>query len=102
MTVKDKAQDELTLRDYFAAKALQGQAGLGGAPHTQAKWAYELADAMLAEREKKTPAPAPELWVFTFDNGVTEWTQNPEQAEQIKRHLRESETVTEYVKIKGT
>ena len=57
---------------------------------------------MLAEREKKTPAPAPELWVFTFDNGVTEWTQNPEQAEQIKRHLRESETVTEYVKIKGT
>jgi len=50
---KEREQLELTLRDYFAAKALQGQAGLGGAPHTQAKWAYELADAMLAEREKK-------------------------------------------------
>ena len=63
--------------------------------------AYELADEMLAETAKKTPAPAPELWVFTFDNGVTEWTQNPEQAEQIKRHLRKSETVTEYVKLRG-
>ena len=105
MTTKDKAQDELTLRDYFAAKALQGMLAdpeWGASPERLAADSYEMADAMLAEREKKTPAPAPELWVFTFDNGVTEWTQNPEQAEQIKRHLRESETVTEYVKIKGT
>ena len=55
-----------------------------------------------AAKARKTPSAAPELWVFTFDNGITEWTQNPEQAEQIKRHLRERETVTEYVKLKGT
>ena len=45
----------MTLRDYFAAKAMQG-----GLAHNRpaadtagwAKWAYQVADAMLAAREK--------------------------------------------------
>jgi hypothetical protein len=46
----------MTLRDYFAAKALQGcmaheQAFKGSAAEVAA-WSYELADAMLAERAK--------------------------------------------------
>ena len=45
------AQEGMTLRDYFAATAL------GGLPDVEneakaAKWCYEMADAMLAEREK--------------------------------------------------
>ena len=47
-------QRGMTLRDYFAAKAMQG---LVGAPQsfpraTIAEHAYQMADAMLAEREK--------------------------------------------------
>jgi hypothetical protein len=48
----------MTLRDYFAAKAMQSilvspdpKVRLGG-NEAQAKWAYEMADAMLAERDK--------------------------------------------------
>lgn len=42
-----------TLRDHFAAAALQGFAAEGGMPGpTAAKAAYEWADAMLAERNK--------------------------------------------------
>lgn len=48
----------MTLRDYFAAKAMQGcwantgpDYGAGNAAIT-AKWAYQMADAMLAERAK--------------------------------------------------
>ena len=47
--------DGMTLRDYFAAHALQG-----GLAHNRpaadtagwAKWAYQVADAMLAARDK--------------------------------------------------
>lgn len=49
----------MSLRDYFAAKAMQG---LQANPHIskgavlthseEARWAYEIADAMLAVREK--------------------------------------------------
>ena len=48
-------QDDMTLRDYFAAKALQGICASG--PSSQwsnqmlAREAYQLADAMLAQRE---------------------------------------------------
>jgi hypothetical protein len=45
----------MTLRDYFAAKALQGMVASmgwqGGTCKTVASVAYEMADAMLAERE---------------------------------------------------
>lgn len=46
----------MTLRDYFAAKAMQGilayyGAG-GGVPDRVARSAYAAADAMLAERDK--------------------------------------------------
>lgn len=48
--------DGMTLRDYFAAKAMQGLIACGGVSDTTAKWiaeiAYCYADAMLAEREK--------------------------------------------------
>lgn len=54
------AQCRMTLRDYFAAKAMQGQ--LAFSPHDSfdktntpdevAKLAYRFADAMLAERDK--------------------------------------------------
>lgn len=43
----------MTLRDYFAAKAMQGMLAAGeGVPSEKlAKWAYDVADAMLAERD---------------------------------------------------
>ncbi len=48
----------MTLRDYFAAKALAGQVAYEGAEgcgndagaNDVAKWCYAIADAMLAER----------------------------------------------------
>jgi hypothetical protein len=49
------AETGMTLRDYFAGKAL---AGLARHPHTgadpaeEAERAYRIADAMLAQREK--------------------------------------------------
>ena len=53
--LEDLSKDELTLRDYFAAKAIQGICASG--PSSQwsnqmlAREAYQLADAMLAQRE---------------------------------------------------
>ena len=51
----------ISLRDYFAAKFLEGyvSAGDSGYPSQEAKartvkLAYQYADAMLAEREKKS------------------------------------------------
>ena len=53
----DKPEGGMTLRDYFAAKAMQGYCS--NQQHTSsctveltADCAYEMADAMLAEREK--------------------------------------------------
>ena len=48
----------MTLRDYFAAKAMQGfMANKSNPMHFQpendANWAYLIADAMLAAREQK-------------------------------------------------
>ena len=48
-----KMKDELTLRDYFAAKALQGMLSdstLQGEYSEFAMRAYRIADAMLKER----------------------------------------------------
>lgn len=51
-----RPENGMTLRDYFAAKAVQGfcQAEYGErlTAATWAKDAYEVADAMLAERSK--------------------------------------------------
>lgn len=47
----------MTLRDYFAGKALQGtQANPDGWTSNEkcAAWCYQMADAMLAERERTT------------------------------------------------
>jgi hypothetical protein len=46
----------MTLRDYFAAKAMQGNLasmveGQEFAPSMGAEWAYKVADAMLKARE---------------------------------------------------
>lgn len=41
----------MTLRDYFAAQTLADING-GGSPENLAKFAYEVADAMIAERAK--------------------------------------------------
>lgn len=49
----------MTLRDFFAGQALVGIAGPHSAdgftlsPSDSAAWAYEVADAMLAERAKR-------------------------------------------------
>jgi hypothetical protein len=43
--------DGMTLRDYFAAKALQGILFEGLDPEDTAKHAYAMADAMLKARE---------------------------------------------------
>lgn len=42
----------MTMRDYFAAKAMQGMLAAGeGVPNEKlAKWAYDVAEAMLTER----------------------------------------------------
>ena len=46
--------DGMTLRDYFAAAALQGNLIEPTASNDDvAKWAYSLADAMLKAREVK-------------------------------------------------
>ena len=49
------AQDGMTLRDYFAAKALQGQLSRPNAgylqEHDHAEYAYMMADAMMKARE---------------------------------------------------
>lgn len=45
----------MSLRDYFAAKAMQGamaDMNPNVMPYLRAKIAYEIADAMLAERAK--------------------------------------------------
>jgi len=42
----------MTLRDYFAAKAMQGLMDAGMPMSEIADEAYEMADAMLAAREK--------------------------------------------------
>ena len=50
-------QEGMTLRDYFAAKAMQGFAAYIGPSMTfesRAKTAYEWADAMLKAREAWT------------------------------------------------
>jgi beta-N-acetylglucosaminidase len=46
----------MTLRDYFAAKAMQGFMAnksnpMHYQPETDAQWAYTIADAMLKARE---------------------------------------------------
>ena len=49
-----KGQEGMTLRDYFAANAMQGiLSSTTTKPNSQliAEWAYNLADAMLEERE---------------------------------------------------
>ncbi|MEN9885738.1 MAG: hypothetical protein RL758_316 [Pseudomonadota bacterium] len=54
----DWLQDGMTLRDYFAAKAMQGllaqfQGCANGCdPAHHAKWSYEMADAMIAARSQ--------------------------------------------------
>lgn len=52
-----RAASGMTLRDYFAAKAMQGSIARTGLPSTQsyrrnaAQYAYLLADAMLKQRD---------------------------------------------------
>ena len=43
-------EDGMTLRDYFAAKAMLGFITAEVQQERIAKWAYEIADAMLAAR----------------------------------------------------
>ncbi len=47
----------MSLRDYFAGQALHGFCALAGFNHDNTAWAahkcYELADAMIAAREKE-------------------------------------------------
>lgn len=44
----------MTLRDWFAGQALAGSPIFGDGYESAAKRAYEYADAMLAERERKS------------------------------------------------
>ena len=46
-------RDGMTLRDYFAAKAMQGLVANGDWLRDAAAEAYAIADAMLAARNKK-------------------------------------------------
>ena len=52
----DEYQNGMTLRDYFAAKAMQGlisEPSIQGTMDEFAHRAYAIADAMLTAREKK-------------------------------------------------
>jgi hypothetical protein len=56
-TLAQKTEGGMTLRDYFAAKAMQGAISTSlNEDHVNcdmcAIWSYEMADAMLKEREK--------------------------------------------------
>ena len=50
----DRPASSMTLRDYFAAKAMQSieYNGLGLTDQEIAKFAYKMADAMMKERNK--------------------------------------------------
>ena len=49
----DHLDEGMTLRDYFAAKALANRyTSDDTCPHKVAQWAYQVADAMLTERAK--------------------------------------------------
>ena len=51
----DQFKDGMTLRDYFAAKAMQARiscASLTATPDVFAEQAYIVADAMMKERER--------------------------------------------------
>ena len=52
----DCTQSGMTLRDYFAAKAMQAHLTHDGSDDVNeigvAKWAYEMADAMLKARNQ--------------------------------------------------
>lgn len=53
-TIDNHTNDGMTLRDYFAAAALQGvlsKYGLDGTMQMHAQVAYQYADAMLEERK---------------------------------------------------
>ena len=53
--VLNEVPASLTLRDYFAAKAMEAywnDPNVASEHKTAAAWAYEMADAMLEEREK--------------------------------------------------
>ncbi len=57
MILKDQnGQEVTTLRDFFAGQALTGTAGnpedVWKSFEDQAKWCYEIADAMIMERNK--------------------------------------------------
>jgi len=58
----DGGEDGMTLRDYFAAKAMQGMLAQEWAPseftgvNKAAEDAYDIADAMLTAREKASAA----------------------------------------------
>lgn len=55
-TITGKPYGGMTLRDYFAAKAMQSIHSVNGFNinvSNTAKWAYAMADAMLAERENQ-------------------------------------------------
>jgi hypothetical protein len=45
-------QEGMSLRDYFAAAAMQGMLGTGTPTPEMAKKAYQMADWMLQAREK--------------------------------------------------
>ena len=53
-TVKSLTQNGMSLRDYMAAKAMQGMMHDVDQPHCDyiAQKAYQMADAMLKEREQ--------------------------------------------------
>jgi hypothetical protein len=54
---EQRSEPGMTLRDYFAAKAMQGisaNSTYDMRAEATAQWAYMQADAMIAEREKGT------------------------------------------------
>lgn len=72
----------MSLRDYFAAKAMQGQLDEGTIEHIVER-AYEIADAMLAARATPQPDPVREELAEALED-AREWMSS------VEMHLRDS------------
>ncbi|PHM50147.1 hypothetical protein [Xenorhabdus sp. KK7.4] len=81
--MNDKKPDEITLRDYFAAKAMQAlatdlyatKAGCVFGSDDIARWAYVTADAMLNVREITMPKH-PREFNFNVGDKLTHKTED--------------------------
>lgn len=77
----ERGSEGMTLRDFFAAKAMQGEiaASAGGQqppPDAVAEYAYKVADAMLKARLSAAQQPAAHPAITHCDKCGCDWLDN--------------------------